>query len=125
MFADDWAYNWLKKENVSAYFWAMFASPMFKGFVFEENGVSVGACFGELNDFFVSPQYHIKEIFIAKGLQRAGKGTFYLSEMEILLKDYGVKSVTLYTLKTIHAYSFYIKNNYKDLPDSTHMGKVI
>lgn len=122
---DWWAYDWLKAENALDYFRAMRASPMFKGFVFMEGGVLIGACFGELNSFFITPQYHIKEIFIAQALQRTGLGSFYLRETENALKSMGVRYITLYTLKTIPAYGFYIKNNYKNLPDSVHMGKAV
>ncbi|MDR1688669.1 MAG: GNAT family N-acetyltransferase [Clostridiales bacterium] len=122
--SSEWNYDWLTMKNVTRYLTDMSLFPRFAGFsFFNEKGEIIGACFGDISDYFSTVQYYIKEIFVEMSLQNKGVGSKFLLEVEAYLKKRGVNNVTLYTSKTIPAYKFYRKNGYTDSSDAVFMVK--
>ena len=118
-------YEWLSEDSVFAYLSDMKDTPKFMGFVLqeEETGNIAAACFGIVSDYFLSPYYEIKEIFLSPNIQGKGKGSHFLSEIEKILFSKNIKSISLSTEKTIPAYTFYQKNGYSSSTTSEYMFK--
>ena len=108
----EWRFDWLTAENVRRYFKDMAAAPRFKGYIYLNGNEAIGACFGDISDYFSTAQYYIKEIFVEQTIQRQGVGSRFLAEIEADLKKSGVDNVILSTSRNIGAYGFYKKNGY-------------
>lgn len=117
----EWGYDWLEKVNVKRYFEDMLATPRAQCYMYFIDGELVGVCFGCISDYFRTVQYCIKEVFVDIGRQGQGIGSDMLKAIEDDVCGYGVQNVTLYTLRTIKAFDFYMKNGYTVSPDSVYM----
>lgn len=118
-----WGFDWLDKEKVYRYFTDLLNTPRFVGYIYNSQEEPVGACLGTVSDYFNTVQYYIKELFIVPQLQNKGIGSIFLSEAEKELAELGVDNMTLFSAKSIPAYSFYHKNGYVDSKDSVFMIK--
>ena len=121
----DWNFDWLTIENTRRYFIDLSSAPRFKGFAYLDGDITIGACFGEISDYFSTVQYTIKEIFIDPLLQGKGLGSGFLIRVEEDLKKNKVDNVILSTSRSIKAYDFYIKNGYIESPETVFLVKFI
>ena len=126
VFTDEpWNYTWMNKNKVIKYFFDMFDTPNFVGYVYRINNKLAGACFGVVNDYFLSSTYDVKELFVSAEFQGTGVGSALMDFVELDLKKFEVSAVTLFTQQDIEAYSFYIKNGFVDSKKVVHMSKAI
>ncbi|MCL2664538.1 MAG: GNAT family N-acetyltransferase [Defluviitaleaceae bacterium] len=122
---DDWQYDWVTLDGTLRYFSDLIATPGFVGFVFFEDGESVGCCMGCVSDYYAAPAYDIKEFCVKTNRQHSGVGTRMLAEIENFLIARAVTCVTLMTDKNIPAYNFYLKNNYSLTEANVHLHKML
>lgn len=124
-------YSWLSKQGVYDYFFDLFRTPKFLGFVYlsqnEQDGtVSIqGACLGVVSDYFKIKKYRIAELFVEKHSQNSGIGTKIIFEAEKYLKGIGIAAIELSTDKILPGIEFY-KNCGFDLCENTvNMIKIV
>lgn len=118
-------YSWLTYSSVCNYFSDLLNTPKFYGFVIEQNGVIIGACFGIFSDYFKIKKYRISEIFIDKKYQGKGFGTELLSKVEEYFKRAGALVVEISTDKETPAFEFYKKNSYNLISANVNMIKIL
>ncbi len=108
-------FEWLKKENVVRYINDTFNRNNFLGYVLLVDGVKVGYCLGEINDYFKNAYYEIDEIFIVRNMQGEGHGTFFITEIEGFLAEKKLDVIKLNANKNFNYYDFYKKNGFVNL----------
>ena len=118
-----WEYPWITIENVRRYMDDMLSLPGALSFLYYENETLTGLCIGGVNDYFLEPQYEIKEFAISQTRQRKGAGTRMLAEVENYLAKSGINTIFLHTSRSIPAYDFYKKNGYTTIEDNVYFVK--
>lgn len=120
-----WSYTWLTLEKTCEYFMNLLNEPASKTYAYFENENLIGACFGNVSSYSPMPIYEIKEIFVTSNMQNKGLGTKMLSLIEQDLKQAGITTITLYTVRGIPAFDFYKKNGYETIDTSVNMSKIL
>ncbi len=105
-------YDWLEKTSVDMYFKDIMAAPNFLGFRFEVGSRFVGACFGNVYDYFKIKKYRICEIFVRREMCDSGFGTQMLGEIEGYLRQEGFEAIELTAERSRRSFPFYEKNGY-------------
>ncbi len=122
---EPFCYSWLEYNSVCRYFSDILKTPNFYGFVLENNGCVIGACFGILSDYFKVRKYRISEIFIDRKYQKKGLGTKFISEIEEYFKKAGVHAVEISTDRKKPAFDFYSDNGYNVMFANVNMIKIL
>ncbi len=118
-------YIWLEYNSVFEYFDDIFNTPKFIGFVFEKNGIIIGACLGVVSDYFKVKKYRVFEFFIGIGYQGQGFGTNLLMEVQKYLSQKRVEVIEIATDRNRRAFDFYSKNNFTVLESNVNMIKAL
>ncbi len=120
-----WNYEWMSDEKVHEYFTDLINTPKAKAYAFFINDTLCGACFGRVNSCSPVPVYEINEIFVLRDLQKKGVGSKMLKAIEQDLKQKGIVAISLYTMRDIPAYKYYIKNGYEEASSAVSFSKVL
>ncbi len=107
-----WETSWAQKRLE-----IIFNSPNFEGFLYEENGKSIGAVFGRGNSFKGNKELEIVELFVSSDKQSKGIGSKLIEEVENSIKSRGYKGTVLLTARCAPAYKFYCNKGYKSAED--------
>ena len=118
-------YTWLIKETAFKYFKDTLSHPRFLGYIFYFNDELLGGCLGHIDDYFLTSQYEIKELFLKVECQSQGLGSTFLREIEDDLAKRNIGFVTLLTQSNIRAFDFYQKNEYTVSTNTVFMTKEI
>jgi GNAT superfamily N-acetyltransferase len=110
-----WNYEWITEEKIAEYFSDLFNTPKTIAYVYLFEGEVSGVCFGSIGDCSPIPVYEIKEIFVRNDLQNKGLGSRMLKAIEADLKQNHITAIRLYTLRTIPAFDFYVKNSFQEI----------
>ncbi|MGN1181431.1 MAG: GNAT family N-acetyltransferase [Faecalibacillus sp.] len=79
--------------------------------LFEENQL-IGLAIGHICHWYQGTEYRIDELCIDIKYQRKGLGTFFLHEIEKIVKEKKIETIFLQTERTMPAYHFYKKNGF-------------
>jgi ribosomal protein S18 acetylase RimI-like enzyme len=120
-----WQYDWITKEKITEYFTDMLNTPKAITYTYLNDGEISGVCFGSIGDCAPTPVYEIKEIFIRNDIQNKGLGSKMLEEIEDDLIKNNIAAIRLYTLKTIPAFDFYIKNDFQEISEAAALSKML
>jgi aminoglycoside 6'-N-acetyltransferase I len=112
-------------EQVDAYFNDMENTPHSLSYILMRQDEIVGVCMGQTEEHFMTPGYKISELFITGEKQNQGLGTYFMNEMENLLRKRGIKAIYLFTNRNMKAYEFYLSNNFIAHNDTVYMAKLI
>jgi GNAT superfamily N-acetyltransferase len=118
-------FSWLSREKLDRYFVDMENTPQFLGYLYMEKDRMVGACYGQIDDYFMTKAYRINEFFIDESHQEQGLGSDFLRDIENLLQQRGIETIYLFAQKYTKAYAFYRHNNFLANEETTHMVKVM
>ncbi|MDR1913322.1 MAG: GNAT family N-acetyltransferase [Clostridiales bacterium] len=118
-------YDWMTEEHSVAYFTDMEQTPHFLGYVLLRNNEIAGMCLGQIEEHFMTPGYKINELFIDGENQHMGIGSFFLTEVENLLRNRGIKAMYLFTSKNVKAYEFYKRHDFVANEETVYMAKLI
>lgn len=120
-----WGFDWMSRNHVYEYFVDILNTPKTIAYTyFNESGLC-GGCFGSVSYCSPIPIYEIKEIFIKNEYHNKGLGSKMLAEIETDLKKYGITAIRLFTMRTIPAFGFYIKNGYEETADAVTLSKIL
>ncbi len=120
-----YSYDWIVDSKIERYFCDIEKSPKFFGFVYEIGGEIIGFCLGVVVDYFNNISYDIKEICVKRQIQGKGIGSQMLKDIEQCLSENGVEVITLATLKTLKAFEFYQKKDFKQSENAVYFMKRI
>lgn len=62
-------------------------------------------------------QNPVQRLLLRPAFQNKGYGSLFIKEIGRILKEMGVAYILLDTVKTYKAYSFYLKNGFKEIKD--------
>jgi len=103
----------------------IFMTPNFVGISCIENGVLLGAAFGNCEHWYQGMHYNLREMFVAPEMQGKGIGSKLLKSMQEQIKDNNVNSIILFTSKGNETYAFYEKNGFTLLEGMAMMSKEV
>lgn len=115
-----WNDNWTVPTALSR-LQDVFQTPRFHGLVCEESGQSLGAVFGNLEAWYASYHYQLKEMWIDPASQRQGIGTELMARLCHELNSLGVKGIYLFTSAHMWPADFYAKNGFTRVEDMQMM----
>jgi aminoglycoside 6'-N-acetyltransferase I len=116
-------FDWLNQDSIERYFTDMENTPNFLAYALLRKNRIVGACFGQVIDYFMYPEYKINEFFIDPDLQNRGLGTKLLADVEARVADRDVTWINLFTQANMPSFTFYKKRGYSASPDTLQMVK--
>ena len=111
---EPWNESWESPAVVEAFLQRHIDNNYFLGYVLEQDGEIIGASFGFTKPWIRGFEYYIDEFFISPAYQRNGAGTSFLDEIRKDLRAKGINAIMLLTEKQYPAYTFYMKNGFKD-----------
>ena len=103
----------------------IYLSPGFIGVLFLEDRRVKAAVMGNCEEWFEGRHFNLREMFVDTELQGKTIGSKILTELEIRLKELGVRTVILFTSKENRTNSFYRKNGFYELDSMAMMTKDI
>ena len=106
---DQWDY-----DRAELYLKSFISNPSFVGYLAYNNDQLIGVCVGERKYWWQGDEYYINEIFIDRPFQRKGIGSKFLNLIQNELKQKGIGTITLLTVKRNPADIFYKVNGFKD-----------
>jgi aminoglycoside 6'-N-acetyltransferase I len=116
-------FDWLKQDSIERYFTDMENTPNFLSFILFKRNRIVGACFGQVIDYFMYPEYKINEFFIEPDMQYQGLGSRLLTDVEFMVFEKDVTWINLFTQANMPSFNFYKKHGYSTSPDTLQMVK--
>lgn len=120
-----WGFKWMTRECACEYFNDILNTPKTMAYSYFNGSELCGVCFGSVSYCSPIPIYEIKEIFIKKEYHNKGLGSKMLTEIETDLKKNGIPAIRLFTMRTISAFEFYIKNGYEETADAVTLSKIL
>jgi aminoglycoside 6'-N-acetyltransferase I len=120
-----WDYNWINEEKITEYFNDLLNTPKTIAYTYWFDGEVAGGCFGSIGDCSPVPVYEIKEIFVRNDRQNQGLGTKMMQAVEADLKGKDIPAIRLYTMKTIPAFDFYLKNGFQEIDGAVALTRML
>lgn len=93
------------------------------GFVYVDNSTIVGVLFGVERTFWSGDEVYVDEFFIHPHYQHKGIGKEMMFHLEAYCKENNLEDITLLTDKTVPAYHFYKKMNFKTATNNVFLYK--
>ena len=93
--------------------------------LYDKDDKIIGGSLGYIFNWWKGKEYFIKEFFVSDKLHSKGYGSIFLKKIHEYLKSKDIKAIWLNTQKDVPAYSFYLKNDFKELKDAVLMYKDI
>ncbi len=112
-----WHDHWPSFARARAFLADIVGMPSFRGFVAEDNGQLVGLCFGHKRRWWQGDEYFIDEFGVLPARQREGIGSQLLGYVRDLLRQEGVRYISLLTERGIPAERFYLKEGFQKSKD--------
>ncbi|MCL2564133.1 MAG: GNAT family N-acetyltransferase [Oscillospiraceae bacterium] len=120
--APPWNDNWTA-ETAAKRLRQMINCDGFMGLACYKDAVPSGMILGNIEHYFDSTHFHIKEFCVRQSLRGTGAGTQLLKEFETRLKTHGVGKIYLITSRTEETETFYLKKGYNGENNMVVMGK--
>ncbi|WP_125152318.1 GNAT family N-acetyltransferase [Clostridium rectalis] len=117
---DKWDFNTAFKRLEDIYY-----TPKFNGLVYKIDNKIVGVIMGNYEQWYEGMYYNLKEFFVDKTIQGRGIGSKMIDILERELKERGIKSIQLLTIKNHKTEGFYMNNGYKSQKYIINMSKNI
>jgi aminoglycoside 6'-N-acetyltransferase I len=121
--AEPFFFDWLEQDNIERYFRDMEHTPNFLSFVLCKKYRIVGACFGQVIDYFMYPEYKINEFFVDPEFQSRGLGSALLNDVENMVLEWDVCWINLFTQANMPSFNFYKRRGYSQSPETLQMVK--
>ena len=122
--AEPWNEEW-SLELAETRIKELMSAPQSIGYVFEENGVIQAVLCGRKLTYLHGVEYVIDEFCVDRNRQGKGTGTAFLAAIEAYLREHGIFRIFLQTGKDMPAYSFYLKNGFRELEGHVSFSKEI
>ena len=118
-------FEWLDHNKALSYFTDLENNTHALNYVLTDDAAVIGVCMGQKEENFQNPSYKINEFFIAPEYQHNGLGSFFLGELNSMLRELGLKAIYLFTQRRMPSYDFYRKNSFIPNEETVHMARMI
>lgn len=122
---EPWNDDWSNEEQLNKYILDIIGNPNSLTIGLYESDEMIGVSMGNIRHWYSGTEYYIDEFFMKRSRQGSGKGTIFLNNIEQLLLKKGIKNIFLQTDRHVPAYSFYKKNQFKELKDHVSFYKTL
>ena len=85
----------------------------------------IGISMGYIKHWYRGTEYIINEFCVKTERQGAGAGSFFIAEIEKVIKEMGLKQIFLLTDSNVPAYNFYKKNGFVECTTNVAFAKWI
>jgi aminoglycoside 6'-N-acetyltransferase I len=90
-------------------------TPRFYGLIISSGNELVGAVFGNIEHWYDSRHYNLKEMFVQPDLQGAGIGTRIMTRVRSDLRKINVRGIYLFTTTSGGISRFYTRNHFRQV----------
>ncbi|MDR3238545.1 MAG: GNAT family N-acetyltransferase [Clostridiales bacterium] len=118
-------FSWLDRANVERYFTDLENAPRFLSYLLVNGDRPLGACLGQVDDYFMTAGYRVNEFFIDEEIQGLGMGTDFLRAVENNLRREGIEAIYLFAQKYSKAHAFYRRCGFLVNDETVHMVKLL
>ena len=101
----------------------IYDTPGFLGLVVFEKDQLKAAVLGNIEQWYEGCMYNLQEIFVKKEEKYSGIGSYLILELQKMIKEGGVNSISLFTSRSNLTEKFYIKNGFTAEEDMIMMHK--
>ncbi|MDR2649611.1 MAG: GNAT family N-acetyltransferase [Clostridiales bacterium] len=123
--APPFEFDWLDHDMSSRYFADLENTPNSLSYVLSDDGAIIGVCLGQKELCFQNPGYKINEFFIEPARQHMGLGSYFINELELILRTHGLNVMHLFTQRRMNSFIFYRKNDFIPNDETVHMARPI
>jgi len=109
--SEPWNDNWNETTSFKR-LKDIYDTPGFLGLVVFDQNQLKAAVLGNLEQWYDGYMYNLKEIFVNQEEKRSGIGSYLIVELEKMIKELGVNSISLFTSRGDLTEEFYIKNSF-------------
>ena len=113
-----WNDNWTK-ETAAALLTRYYNTPQFMGWVAISDNRIIGCASGNVEPHYSGEIFYLRELFVSIQFQKLGVGTLLMAALKEDLQLIGIKTIILFTGKTI--FDFYTKSGFKKMDEIVMM----
>lgn len=122
---EPWKDDWSNDEQLTEYMMDLIGNRNSLPMGLYKNSKLVGLSLGSIMHWCTGTEYYIYEFCIDRNSQGEGLGSWFMSEIEKIIKTKGVNHIFLQTEKTVYAYEFYTKKGFTDLEEHKSLVKML
>lgn len=121
---EPWNDNW---NEITSYkrLKDIYDTPGFLGLVVLDQDQLRAAVFGNIEQWYEGEMYNLREMFVNHEDKGSGIGSYLIVELEKRIKELGINSISLFTIRGDFTEKFYIKNGFITEEDMIMMHKNI
>ena len=122
---EQWNDDWSDEQQLDNYIMDLIGQSNSLTYGLYEDDELVGFSLGFVKHWFSGTEYVIDEFCIKKEKQGSGLGSFFMGEIEAVIKEKGLIHIFLQTDSEVPAYNFYKKNGFVELKTHVSFSKDI
>lgn len=122
---EPWNDDWNDDTQLTIYITELIGNNNSLTFGLYDSKELIGLSMGSVKHWHSCTEYNIAEFCIKTEKQGQGLGTMFLKRIESTIKELGINAVFLQTERTVPAYDFYKKNDFRELKNHVSMKKRI
>jgi len=107
-----WNDDWSDKNQLDMYICDLIGQSFLLTYGLYDKDELIGLSMGYIKHWFRGTEYYIDELCIRTDRQKAGAGSFFISQIEKAIKEIGIKKIFLQTDTFAPAYEFYKKRGF-------------
>jgi len=107
-----WNDDWSDKNQLDMYICDLIGQSFSLTYGLYDKDELIGLSMGYIKHWFRGTEYYIDELCIRTDRQKAGAGSFFISQIEKAIKEIGIKKIFLQTDTFAPAYEFYKKRGF-------------
>ena len=122
---EPWNDDWSDRAQLDAYIDDLTGQRNSLALGFFDGESLAALSLGFVKHWFAGTEYVIDELCVDRNRQGRGTGTAFLAAIEAYLREHGIFRIFLQTGKDMPAYSFYLKNSFRELEGHVSFSKEI
>lgn len=110
--SEPWNDDWSDENQLDMYICDLIGQSFSLTYGLYDKDELIGLSMGYIKHWFRGTEYYIDELCIRTDRQKAGAGSFFISQIEKAIKEIGIKKIFLQTDTFAPAYEFYKKRGF-------------
>ena len=120
---EPWNDDWSDAKQLDAYISDLVGQGNSLAFGYFDGGRMIGLSMGHVKHWYAGTEYILEEFCIDRRFQGRGVGGAFLREIEARLLESGISRIFLQTEESVPAYSFYMRNGFRELKGHVSFAK--